>query len=1003
MRRRSAVRALLLGALMLLPPRAAAAQIPPDTRWSTLETEHFRVTYGPGLEALARHAGAVAERARSRLIASFGPPPAGKVELLLSDNVDFSNGFASPLPFNHVVVYARPPVDELSLEYYSDWLELVIDHELTHVFHLDRAGPLGEGLRSVFGRLPVSWPFFPALGTPGWNVEGLAVVYESGLTGLGRIHGTFHDMAVRTAALEGAWEPLDRLTGGTPIWPGGQGAYIYGSLFMDHLARKYGRDVQARLSTATAYQRFPNFAGVAHKVLKTSFGDAYAEWRAEAERRYRALADTLRAEGLTRPEVLTRAGYYAVSPRVGPDSRQVLYAAYDGRSAAATRVLDARTGASRRLSRRNGLDVADWLPDGSALTAQLEYDGPYRLFGDVYVQRRGGEKRLTHGARLGEVDVHPDGRRAVAVQGSDGTNRVVILDLATGGVRPVTPMDPRVNWAYPRWSPDGGRIAVGRWEQGGFYDVVVLDTAGNVLVQVTRDQAVDLAPAWSPDGRWLVFGSDRTGIPNLFAADMAGVTAADGAAERAAPGAAAEPRASVRILRITNLLTGAFYPDVSPDGRWIYYSGYHADGFHIERVPFDTATWRRAPSLLAAPTRVATFPRQAADTTPRSGPRGYSAFPTVLPHFWLPLLYGGGEAGTFVGAASAGGDLVGRHSWSAALAYAPRRRWTEGSFGYQYAGLGNPVLGVSAARTWDDVGFVRLPRDSGTVTIFEREDVLSAATWLVRRRARSSAALSLGGELVRRERGIPDLPAGLRLVGFDPTDRLVGAVATASFANAQTYPFSISRENGVSLTASARRRWDTRPDSLSGTYSEATAWGAAYQGLRAFGFAHHVLALRASALLRAGPGAEPHGIGGPSGGSASLGITTVGGFRLLPVRGYDADVRYGTRAWSASLEYRVPIALVGRGLGVSPYFLDRIAAAAFLDAGDAWCESDAAARYRACADRSAGTLYSAGGELQVDGRVLFPATLRARLGAGVPLSAGADRKPRLWVEFGSAF
>ncbi|MBX6362775.1 MAG: PD40 domain-containing protein [Gemmatimonadetes bacterium] len=1002
MRRRPAARALLLGALLLSLPRTARAQIPPDARWSTLETAHFRVTYGPGLDSLARHAGAVAERARSRLIASFGPPPRGTIELLLADNVDFSNGFASPLPYNHIVVYARPPVDDVSLDNYDDWLELVIDHELTHVFHLDRAGPLGQGLRSVFGRLPVSWPVFPALGTPAWNLEGTAVVYESGLTGLGRIHGSFHDMAVRTAALEGAWEPLDRLTGGTPVWPAGQGAYVFGSMFLDHLARTYGRDVQARLSSATAGQRFPSFAGVAHRVLGTSFGEAYDAWRAEAESRYRALADSLRAEGLSRPEVLTRAGYYAVAPRVSPDSRRVLYTAFDGRSAAATRVLDPRTGTSRRLSRRNDLAPADWLPDGSVLTTQLEYDGPYRLFSDVYIQGAGGEKRLTHGARIGQVDVHPDGRRAVAVQGSDGTNRIVIVDLADGGVRPVTRMDPRVNWAYPRWSPDGGRIAVGRWEQGGSYDILVLDTTGAVLAQVTRDDAVDLAPAWSPDGRWLVFGSDRSGIPNLYAADLGAAASADGVAERAAPGAGAAPRTGFRVLRVTNLLTGAFYPDVSPDRRWIYYSGYHADGYHIERVPFDTTAWRLAPPLLAA-RHAPTFPRQAADTTPHAGPRGYSPFPTILPHFWLPLRYGGGETGTFLGAATNGSDLVGRHAWSAALAFSPSRRWTEGSLDYQYAGLGNPVLGLGATRTWDDIGFVRLPGDGGTLTIFEREDVLAAAASLARRRARSSATLSLGGEIVRRERSIPDLPDTLRVVGFDAADRLVGAVASVAFANAQSYPFSISRENGVSLSATARRRWDTSPDSIAGTYSEATAWGAAYQGIPLFGFAHHVLALRASALLRSGPGAEPHAVGGPSGGSASLGVTTLGGFRFLPIRGFDDGVRYGTRAWTGSLEYRVPIALVGRGLGVSPYYLDRIAASAFLDAGDAWCDDAAAARYRACADRDAGILYAVGGELQVDGRVLVPATIRARVGAGVPLSAGADRRPKFWLELGSAF
>ena len=52
-------------------------------------------------------------------------------------------------------------------------------------------------------------------------------------------------------------------------------------------------------------------------------------------------------------------------------------------------------------------------------------------------------------------------------------------------------------------------------------DVVILDLATHATVEVTHDRAVDGDPVWSPDGRWLYFTSNRTGITNVYAHDLA--------------------------------------------------------------------------------------------------------------------------------------------------------------------------------------------------------------------------------------------------------------------------------------------------------------------------------------------------------------------------------------------------------------------------------------------------------------------------------------------------
>src|SRR5690606_20279957 len=128
-----------------------------------------------------------------------------------------------------------------------------------------------------------------------------------------------------------------------------------------------------------------------------------------------------------------------------------------------------------------------------------------------------------------------------------------------------------------------------------------------------------------------------------------------------------------------NVLTGAFQPDVSPDGRTVAFAAYHHDGFRIEVMPFDTSLWR-TPAAPGAAARIAARPiEDSTQSTPRarssivelvsdadttSGPaRDYHALRSMRPHFWAPTLEMGSDDETWLGAWTYGQDLVERHSW----------------------------------------------------------------------------------------------------------------------------------------------------------------------------------------------------------------------------------------------------------------------------------------------------------------------------------------------------
>ncbi len=112
------------------------------------------------------------------------------------------------------------------------------------------------------------------------------------------------------------------------------------------------------------------------------------------------------------------------------------------------------------------------------------------------------------------------------------------------------------------FSPDG-RWVVFCSERSGNPHLYAIDTAHpGPPRQLTHGQFMDAAPAFTPDGRTLLFVSDRTGNADLFAVPF----------RPDDPGAAFEAR------NLTHNPAGDFRPAVSPDGKTVAFSSdrdYH--------------------------------------------------------------------------------------------------------------------------------------------------------------------------------------------------------------------------------------------------------------------------------------------------------------------------------------------------------------------------------------------------------------------------------------------
>lgn len=1014
---RFAFLALAFAALVMSALPASGQAVPPDEDWRRIETEHFVITYPQRLGDLARRAGSAAERAWILLAERFVETPDIPIQLLVSDHTDLTNGFASPLPYNRITVFARPPMDGGSISYFDDWIELVVTHELVHTFHLDMAGPLGKMIRAVFGRLPAHWPVFPSAAGPTWFLEGLATYFESELTGAGRVKGTWQEMVMRSAALEGNFGAVHDVSGDSPVWPGGHRPYVYGARYLEHMAGVHGEQALGGFARSVASQWVPyRMNAAAENAFGVSVRQSWDAWSRDVTAAYRSLPQELaRSAPLTAGLQVEGAGRLAEQAVVSPGGGTLAFVRSDGVDATQIRISDPSGTNAGRLTRVNGVGGSlSWAPDGGLLFTQFDFTDPYRLTSDIYrAEHDGSVERITHGQRISYADASPDGRRAVAVQEGDGTNALVIVELSSGEVAPLVPAEPHRHWAFPRWSPDGTRIAAVRWEAPALMDVVVLDEEGNVVAEVTRDRAVDTTPFWSPDGSVLVWSSDRTGIPNLFAS-----TPANGGAPE--------------VRQVTNMLGGASHPSIDPAGQWIYFSSYHADGWHIERIPFAPGEWF-APQPASERFNAVPGERRDAGTTEFTPPRGYQAFETLRPYYWSPL-YRSAERGTdqsgtartilepSFGIATGGTDLVRRHSYDLAGRLTLDGSRFAGSFGYSYRGLGQPVLGLSLSQSYDassrTLG-VRFP-DGNTQEFFlverERSAMVSTSFW--RQRYRSSAVLSFSGGLVQEHLSLQDLAgeAGPELSSLPPhTTSLPPHTtfsqlrATLSAANTQRKALSISREDGLRGHVSVRLRRENGLDADSRSvvgadrgFREVTGEVSAFKSLGRLGFANHVLALRFSGGAAFGAGAdqfhfdigEAEGMPEPVTGLGLFG----GSSRLFPVRGYRANYRSGRIAWTSSVEFRLPVALLDSGLPFAPLFFDRLHGSVFFDAGNAWAPTLGQPRYD---NPRMGALVGVGAELSVIIAPLYRSGFGLRFGAGMPLIEGEGAV--YYLRVGNAF
>lgn len=147
----------------------------------------------------------------------------------------------------------------------------------------------------------------------------------------------------------------------------------------------------------------------------------------------------------------------------------------------------------------------------------------------------------------------PDGQ-SIAFDGLIGvseTRDIMLVTLGPGDPEQFQLTDLPGYDCYPSFSPDGKRL-VYMSERDNNRDLYIMDLEGNDLVRLTDELAIDYEPAWSPDGRQIAFVSRRSGDSEIY------VMNADGS----------------NVRRLTESDRLDWRPAWSPDGEWIAFESW---------------------------------------------------------------------------------------------------------------------------------------------------------------------------------------------------------------------------------------------------------------------------------------------------------------------------------------------------------------------------------------------------------------------------------------------
>ncbi|HTL95083.1 MAG TPA: hypothetical protein VL157_06045 [Gemmatimonadaceae bacterium] len=495
--------------------------------WQVIETDHFLIHYYPDEREAAMDAARLAERAYARLSRVLSHEFREKKPIMVfASRSDFGQNNVTGDLGEGTGGVTEPLRDRMLLPFTGDYrsFEHVLTHEMVHEFQFD-IFQHGHGAGAAL-------PALTAVDPPLWFMEGMAEYLSIGPD------DPHTATIIRDAALNDNLPSMRLMTERPDLYF----PYRYGESFWAYVGQRWGDDVIGAILSDAASLGVP---AAFSRETGMSLDDLGNEWRSAMRERYLPpVARLERPRTFSQPLLTERrsGGQIFLAPALSPDGHYIVFLSNGsfirGQVFIDLWLADARTG--KRIARlvKSTFDPnfeelqilysqSAFSPDSKRLAFTALGEGKEELYIlDVATRKRIAQIHLPLDG-ITSPSWSPDAKHIVFSGDHGGITDLYTINADGTGLRQLT--SDRYGDLQPQWSPDGSTIAFAT-DRGDGADLAQLRFPKmRIALYHLRDASIDVLPGqsglninpmWAPDGQSIAFVSNRTGIENLFLADL---------------------------------------------------------------------------------------------------------------------------------------------------------------------------------------------------------------------------------------------------------------------------------------------------------------------------------------------------------------------------------------------------------------------------------------------------------------------------------------------------